>query len=451
MKSSGSSPIDSIFSQWIAQQYKNNSNLTSSSSSTKATSHNNNNYRILVQQSFSLPDRMAAAQPVNNEQVYQQAGQKTPAEVAMQDMLGGHAWLLHLFTLAATAVAKDAAKVAASRNNNLLCPPPTKLVLIATLPQGGKSMLQYLPPDLREQVQVLDLATHNPWGWDTEDALVDKTDEPNDSTTTERAFMHNLQSLYRHLRQYAQTTSEQHRNGKQQQQHPTIIIWQSIIPLIQYHGFDKVLQLLQALPGMQVWTTTAISCLSSSQHLAIEDQCHCLLQIHQGHATILKQGIREPSNLQRETISYNLLQAFVKRSSSSSSGYEIVPSSLYYQVVLGGGGGKDILSTDNNGEGLATEMGKLERGSAPSLTGMATSTTNANTTTTSTRRRRGNAAANTKVQLQLEEDDDHGRPKQQQLAFATAPATTRPQIYMDDDDPEFDDLDEEDPDDDLDI
>ena len=52
-------------------------------------------------------------------------------------------------------------------------------------------------------------------------------------------------------------------------------------------------------------------------------------------------------------------------------------------------------------------------------------------------------SARSKIKLQMESDD--------QRPVAAAPASGLPRIFLQDDDPEFNDLDEEDPDDDLDI
>jgi hypothetical protein len=61
------------------------------------------------------------------------------------------------------------------------------------------------------------------------------------------------------------------------------------------------------------------------------------------------------------------------------------------------------------------------------------------------------SAGRARVQLKLE-DEDGKTPSLAAATLATSmPPVSAPLIYMQDDDPEFDDYDEEDPDDDLDI
>ncbi|KAG7358327.1 hypothetical protein IV203_014915 [Nitzschia inconspicua] len=410
---SGSSPVASIFSQWIARQQK--LLATTPPTTPNATG---SDYRILLQQSFSLSDRIAAAQPVENAQVYRRAGQLMPSEVATKDMLGGHAWLLHLIELSAAAVTKSAA-VALDSGGTIAAP---KMVLISTLPQDGTELTRHLSHDQEQHVDILELASLDPFGWDT------IGDAPNDATNdiTKRDLLsHNLtlsdlRSLYEYLRQPQSEAS----NRRQ----PTIVIWQSLTPLIQFHGFQKTLKFLRALPGLQVWITP-ISCLTPFQHAALEDAANCLLQVQNGHATFLKQGVREPGNVQRETIMYELRAV-----------RDETDGAVFHRVVEGAEvSGKPEVEDITDQETLRKAMDALDVGKAisSSNTGIATKlTTNASDRNTS----RG---PQPKMKLQLEEET--------KIEKSSSKLQQRPRIYMDDDDPEFNDLDEEDPDDDLDI
>jgi hypothetical protein len=407
----GLSSIASIFPQWIALQRTQFQSSSSSSSTTK-------NYRIVLQQSFALLDRIDAAQPVENAQVYQRAGQLTPSEVATKDVLGGQAWLLRLIELAAAAVARAAAvsdgQYIPSTYNKA---PLQKVTLISTLPQGGDTLVRQLPTDLVPYVQVLDLASNDPWGWEEEDVV----DEGKTAEFAKHPNLIDLKSLYHHLCPSQNDDSA----GRQQ---PTIVIWQSLVPLFQYHGFDRTMKFLQALSGLQVWTVP-ILCLSPGQHAALEDAAHALLQIRGGHATLLKQGIREPANVQRETIAYDLHTVL-----DESSG------AVNYRVVEGGGREE----AHNPKTTLSKSIEFLDLDSAnPGMT-------------TSTIREGGTAGpretTQQRVKLQLEDEIDVRIKKDVPTTLPSQQhAQPRPQIYMDEDDPEFNDLDEEDPDDDLDI
>jgi hypothetical protein len=65
----------------------------------------------------------------------------------------------------------------------------------------------------------------------------------------------------------------------------------TLVPLMQVHGVPPVFRMLQALPGLQIWTVPT-SYLSPADHVLLEDAASCLLQIQHGVATLLQRGIR---------------------------------------------------------------------------------------------------------------------------------------------------------------
>jgi hypothetical protein len=478
----------------------------------KSSSWNRINYRILLQMTAPcslLQDRTLAAQPIEeNKHVYHRAGQLTPSEIATKDMWGGSAWLLYLMEQLCTAIVTfevDPSTMILDQNENRhhhqqsdssvadLSPTPTPQVLfISTLPQAKEAgtsttawIHQFLPSHFLHHVQVLDLSTDNPWGWDNDE---DDNDDENDgdetiqqcqqqqgllkeenignsssSSSSTTIGMDNLVLLQHHLRQKQQ----QHR-----QPQPMILIWQSLVPLIQVHGVPQVLRMLQTLPGLQIWTVP-ISCWSSADYVLLEDAASCLLQIQHGVATLLRRGIREPDNVQRETIPYEL-RAITKtttmmdsddgttrrcpnndNNNNNNNNNNGIVGLRYYQVVVG------MVEKSTRHEQKVENVRPSDTIS-PSITSTRTIITPATTTSITGNSHssldlpnRGHQAAR-RVQLQLEEEGEEDKYIPGKKVTTTTTTTTtftpkRPQIYMDDDDPEFDDLDEEDPDDDLDI
>jgi hypothetical protein len=171
----------------------------------KLSSWNKNNYRILLQMTAPcslLQDRILAAQPIEeNKHGYHRAGQLTPSEIATKDMWGGSAWLLYLMEQLCTAIVSfevDPSTPLLDQNENQhhhhhsgspVADLP-QVLFIATLPQtkqeGGTTTTttttwihQFLPSHFRHHVQVLDVATDNPWGWDNDD---DNDDHDGDET-----------------------------------------------------------------------------------------------------------------------------------------------------------------------------------------------------------------------------------------------------------------------------
>lgn len=170
-----------------------------------------------------------------------------------------------------------------------------------------------------------------------------------------------------------------------------ILVLDSTSPLIQYHGARKTLSFLTSIAKLEdfslVVTGFPESALTSRQLLEWQDEAHGLVHLSGGTATIVRHGVRENSNVVRQEWSYRIVERK---------------------------GGDQIIQVES------TERGTRD-----------TEESSKNTKTD----------VRPKVKLVLENDE--GVPEK--------PSPQTPHIVVDDDDPEYDDYDEEDPDEDLDI
>ena len=404
-------PLSSIFQQWIAQHQRQEVDAESLPSPPSLS------YRILLQTSYSLKARITAAEPVENPHLYKRAGLVTPPEQAIRDIHGAGetAWLLRLVELATQRQQKGSDGCAHSADSESIIYLTTKI-----RPQGS-SVVQELPQDIKRIVQVVDLGSRDPFRWDEEGS----TGGGNDSSTT-FAKMDNLQQVYQRLKMELDLSGTSRK--------PTILIWQSLTPLIVVHGFKKVLRLLCALPPcLQVWPVNSHS-LTQTQHAQLEDASNAILHLHGGEMNIIRQGIRERGNVLRQKLPFRL---------------EPIVSGRYkqprFRVVV------EVEDKERMKDGdddchlnkPANSDDKDEYGSNSVLA----EKTKSNEPLHSNGSSRG-------APLLIEENDG-GRNESATSGNNSSErepnASFRPRIYMQDDDCEFDDFDEEDPDDDLDI
>lgn len=409
-------PLSSIFHQWGSAQDQ-RQNQTVDIESKSRLSPSSLSYRILLQTSYSLKTRISAAEPVENPHLYKRAGLATPAERAIRDIRGASetAWLLHLVELAAQQGQKK--KEIDGVNNSTA--DTTSILFLATKPGSGDcSILQELPQDVRKKVRVLDIGSRDPFGWE------EKENDAGDGTSTEFTLVDNLRQLYRRLQGEFDGTS-----GTR-----VILIWQSLTPLIVLHGFKKVLRLLCALPiCLQVWPVNS-QVLTPEQNAQLEDASNAILYLHSGEMNIIRQGIRERGNVLRQKLPFRL-EAIVSDRHNQTR-YRIVKEAEDEERMNDGDDDdnrnvKSARSGDKEGYGSnASAADKSRMVESSSVDG----------------RSRG-------AQFRIEESDggrNEGTGGNLSSENGLA-APNRPRIYLQDDDPEFDDFDEEDPDDDLDI
>jgi hypothetical protein len=366
------SPLAAIFQQWAALQKKQDHDQRRPSS-----------YRIVVQTtSSSLRDRIASAEPVENAHIYARAKQPTPAERAGRDLMGSTPWLWRLMEVAMQAT-------------------EDRVLYVITRPSSSSYSMS--SPEWQGRIQVLDLATHDPWGWD----------EGKDRSSCRGCNLSDLGSILEGILQATMSVD----------QTPTMIVWQSLMPLMDHHGFTKMVRFLNALPrSLQIWPVQREG-LTPCQHAQLEDMAHALLSLQGGDMTMIREGVRERGNILRQVLPFRLVQR-----TNVSLGADDEGAADVYRVVEG------VVSDE---EEMEQGISKRDGGTLSNVQPSERLGSQDNPSIPQRSRPRG-------IPLQLEDETRTGE------APPIKPSRG-PKIYVQDDDPEFDDMDEEDPDDDLEI
>lgn len=409
------SPMTSLIFQWCRQQQQQQPPPQQSSSSTATT----RSYRILLQSTTGLATRLQAAnslstfgkenkssstvsstQEEEEEKVYRRAGLRTPSETACSDLFGGPTWLVRILEIGAELEEE------------------CHVVLVRT-----QTRESFVHPQLQSKITILD-AAQDPWGWDSEEE-----EEGEDYEKRTSVSLRNLSGLFEAIRQ-----SCRKRPGT-----PVLLVWESLAPLFLVHGFDRTLRFLQALDDstfqeqekdlvriLQLWSVR-METLTASQLAKLEDTANALLCLNRGDMTLMRQGIRETGNVVREMLPFR----FVENSKADGS---ILPFRLEEQADEPSG------SAHNHHH---DEAPPLVDEKPSQLEGVSRGNVDASGTGSNRQK-----SARSKIQLRLESDDEAST---RQTTAAPDSTNHRPLIYLQDDDPEFDDMDEEDPDDDLDI
>eukprot|EP00934_Nitzschia_sp_Nitz4_P002056 Nitzschia sp. Nitz4//scaffold96_size78090//32888//34003//NITZ4_005492-RA/size78090-processed-gene-0.53-mRNA-1//-1//CDS//3329560567//2056//frame0 len=336
-------------------------------------------YKILLQHSTNLPTRLMAKSTVENPQIYQRAGVRTPPERATRDFLGGLAWLTRIMELGLQS--------------------GCKVILVRTLARPSP-----LSPVLLTKVSQIRSTGDDAWGWDTPD------NEANDGS------VHNLLLLAERISSRSKELASPSDLASQDSSHPIMLVWESLNPLLTLYGFETTHLFLDNLDKastklLQVWPVRVESLLGH-EHAQLEDSTQALLSVTNGGVTLVRQGVREAGKLLRDTLAFDLAPDVTNTSFQTCTVKEFdVPKSA-----------KD-------------EKKEVSKDSVQTSSSVATDSTVVPSASVG----RG------KVVLQHEEEN---APTRNTLP---SPPAERPRIFLQDDDPEFDDLDEEDPDDDLDI
>lgn len=364
--------------------------------------------------------------------VYRRAGLRTPQENAATDWQAGGAWMEHLaVTVLNVSVPLESTTTA------LLC--------LQTLPTTTKSscLFQHMQTTYGyERVQIVDCCgkgSGGPFGWDDDDA------SGGGIMNLER-----LDSVIGTVVSKLQSVSKTH--------HVFVLLLDSIAPLLVRHGLRNTATFLRRLQDAFAGTTSAstLSCcpllvvpilsetLTARQHRSLEDASNAVLSLHGGEAGLLRQGVRERGNMVRESLRYRIIVPVVAAATTSPSTSRTTRDTR--RTIIEPLSTLDVTTetTTTGGKAIDHQVG-AGAAAAIAVSSLAISSDNSDSDVPSPTRapqpRRG------KVNLQV---DEGGRD----LAVADTvveTTTSQPNIFMQDDDPEFDDFDEEDPDDDLDL
>eukprot|EP00978_Attheya_sp_CCMP212_P033051 scaffold131595_cov53-Attheya_sp.AAC.11 len=348
-------------------------------------------HRLVGAGSSATGETSAGAAARGSHEWYRRAGMRTPTESAVRDMAGG--WLLQRI-------------VSLSSQNSWVWVQTAQCI--------------ELPSHLHTSPTITIDLSSDPMGWDEGEANVGTTDES--STLVGKNTV--LKGRLTDLEQTACLIEEATKrviDGTigDDELNPVLVVLESLTPLIAVHGFDAIVLLLQRLKNNRqivLVVPVLVETLTQTQHMALEDVvANAVLKLADGELHLIRRG--SGGKLVQVHPQFELTNLTMTLLSSS-----------------------DSLVTEKPAEpsGAANETSELEsRTKELSLTSTAVV---------------GNASktAISSVSLSL---SDGARDKQQQPPPPSSrqASKTQPNIYIQDDDPEFDDMDEEDPDDDLDI
>ncbi|EEC49629.1 predicted protein [Phaeodactylum tricornutum CCAP 1055/1] len=254
------------------------------------------------------------------------------------------------------------------------------------------------------QTTVIDLSV-DPWGWNDSDAL----------------NLNCLETLLRVLKEKVaaqkDTNSSVLGTIDDYSNYCVPIMFDSISPLLVRHGFDRILNFLTLVSRIPTVCPLVVpirtDSLTSAQHCRLEDASHAVLWLTGGEAVLLRQGVRERGNVLREALSYQIV-------TDRRNGLQTIRVLEHEEASLPRTDGDDDVENNVNA-GRGPVKGSSRSSERP------------------------------KIKLQLEDDDAISAKETPSITNTTSQRARAPQIIVQDDDPEFDDYDEEDPDDDLDI
>lgn len=392
-----------------------------------AESESDQPYLFLVQHTQSFQTRQTATTLRKDETVYRRAGLRTPAENAKRDFAAGALWLQYIVG----ELKKEA----------------TDILWIQTSSRRLPEWLQTATTRSSSTIQVMDVAAVDAFGWDDDD----------DETTKESSsgLLNDLDHLATCIENHVKETV----NARKQQSPksepassstPTAtasaqripIVIESLTPLFMRHGMERTICFLERIcqtAACPVIVAVRTETLAAVQHCVLEDLAQATLCLLSGEAVLLRQGVREKGNMVRENLPYRMTSVDGGTSSGVLTRLQVVSlDDADSQLVSG-------METDL--EHVVPEVPVALQ--ALSLAANA-NTTAANPTAAATNTNTNTNTNRSKVKLELQDDDGPRKVAPQESSPSTEKASTA-HIYIQEDDAEFQDYDEEDPDDDLDI
>lgn len=431
--------------------------------------------------------RKSSSGTVNNgnatseDALYRLAGLRTPSESATRDLAGG---LLALSALEEVAVRTEGRVVWVSLANHLSVPS-----------RGGDGGTAYGMDDSGWAAQfqrngvTVDLAS-DPLGWDESDVEEDgenKEDDDDAPSTTHRCYSSRMDSLKGVAttieRAAASIASAEDGDGNEAATRDIPVIFDSIAPLLSYHGSAKTYRFLQRLLGRGM---VGYSSDGASSHIALspivapisiesiqpadmrrfEDEADAIVTLSGGEMRTMRRGggdgkaggaagrlgtdvqqfSLEQNQLQKQQqpgvtgLVYKSAERLVLLKSSGQSDKEerkkVVVQRKTKDRTDASGGDESLLPTAT--EKLASMELASPTPQAPTASSLSSQRSRPTLQIGEKGRDTANSAAATKITT-----DNHSQIQ----------PTTKlgPRIFVQDDDPEFDDMDEEDLDDDLDL
>ena len=398
-----SNDVNTRTSPLILFQYS--QNLTLRDTAAQSTSSTNTSARSPVSRVQQQQQRQQA-KGQEEADLYRRAQLRPPEENAKRCLWGGPLWIQYL----------TQELMSSSSNSNLLW--------IATTTRPTPDWIS-----ASSRVKVIDTLTTS---------LLDSFWEQDntESSHENHAEEHPLQTLLNQIKQHFSAHDE---NTKQQQNNFCIpIVLESLVPLVQLYGFSTTLQfvkqLLQCSPSL-LFLPALMETLSPRQHQQLEDLAHTVMWLSnhtgQGDLHVLRKGIREHDSTVREI--WNFALRPLENSTTATN--------MPFQLIVGEQEEEKEDDADENAPEQVNLLEEIfpERELKPQQQPVEEEPAAPV----------GTKSSSKKITLKLEDDNEKKGPKQMQQPQQAS--KNAPKIFLQDDDPEFEDFDEEDPDDDLEI
>ena len=419
---------------------------------TRENNHEYTPYLILLQHSTHLLHRLTAAEPdqPNSQQIYKNAGLLTPKESSVKDTRGDlfvkEAWRECVGRCGGRVIFVSCCDFL---DLSMCTRSASRGILVGD--DGRDCELGRL---FEENGVLVDLYS-DPLDWDT---CSDEDEDENDDVSMQKKVkqikgqVNKLQSIVSAIQQAAQYISSQsdtEQSPQKQQQQPIPIIFDSITPILLHHGVEKLTLLLTHLKQSANGTTTThtvtspifiptlAEILPPSSNRILEDYADAVMTLNGGKLSIARRSARSGGMV----------------SGGFSGGVRLTKDVQYFEIESNGNGaGNELVllkSNEGNGNNGQDVDGKKKKDDED-VEDIATGASRMNISDGAEQKVSALGDKGKQRPILQHEDDEQTR-----LGAATKvqPVVNKPtpRIYMDEDDPEFDDLDEEDPDDDLDI
>lgn len=389
-------------------------------------------YLFLIQhsQSFQLRHVQSAFQQKTDYQkqlnvdhtttdtIYKFAGLRTPVENAIRDSVVGELFLNYIL------------EAYCGKNDN------TSLIWVQTIPLTAVQK-ETIQEQCNHQCHFINCCQQNSFGWN--EIVANDDDIPN---------LENIPSLLKIIKNAATTTLQRSSVSS------CAIVIQSLNPIFVRHGFNIVRHFLnqmikintnsenpsndsssnKAVPVSTIIIPIIKETFTPNQNCELECIANAVLCCSSGEATLMRQGVRERSNVIREEIIYTI--------ETKMTNHNIHKKHLciHSNIPVKGSVKVEPADTKTKTNLVAEDDYKDQR--------------NQSTGSLSIKHRTGKVTLSFEHDNQDDDDDDHGERKSKPNNTVSThhhQQQRAPLIIVEDDDPEFDDYDEDDPDEDLDI
>jgi hypothetical protein len=345
-------------------------------------------HRSTAATTTSTSSSSSRAVRADSDDLYRRAGLPTPSETATWDWHAGAATLEHIVAAAATLHAT--------------------VIWLGTLPRRPATQRHAWLEQIGDRVHIVDCCGSGqggPFGWEENSGT--KSEEHSSIPTLER-----LDSMDTAVQEILNCRGRGSGDS-------VVVILESLAPVILRHGLTRTGQWLERVVSrhnsVALWLVPVLlETLPCAQHLVLEGMADAVLRLQHGTGQLIRRSIRHAMHpLVRESFSYS-----IHVETKPGAGARIQRRELRVHTSSGP---MSASKTDVT----VTEV--------PALAPKTTLVSSLRTKSTPLSIHEGSREATTAPTV---------LPPTQ---------TSAPRIYMQDDDPEFDDFDEEDPDDDLDL